>query len=51
LSALGQQWGKLPDKERIRALQELTREMPARYREIIEAYFRKLGQGRPADGR
>ena len=35
-------WGKLPEKERVAALRELTRTMPAKDRAIIEAYFREL---------
>lgn len=39
---LVKQWGKLPEKERAKAMQDMTREMPPKYREIIESYFRKL---------
>jgi hypothetical protein len=35
-------WGKLPEKERVAALRELTRNMPAKDRAVIEAYFREL---------
>jgi hypothetical protein len=35
-------WGKLPEKERVAALRELTRTMPAKDRAVIEAYFREL---------
>ncbi|MGL4553133.1 MAG: hypothetical protein ACRC33_18360 [Gemmataceae bacterium] len=35
-------WGKLPEKERAQALRELTRTMPAKDRQVIEAYFREL---------
>jgi hypothetical protein len=35
-------WGKLPEKERARALVELTRNMPAKDRAVIEAYFKEL---------
>jgi hypothetical protein len=38
-------WGKLPEKERAKAMQDLTRGMPPKYREAIETYFRKLGEG------
>jgi hypothetical protein len=38
-------WGKLPERERAQALQELTRGMSARHREAIENYFRNLAQG------
>jgi hypothetical protein len=42
LQALAQKWGKLPEKERAEAMQGLTRDMPPKYREVIETYFRKL---------
>lgn len=35
-------WGDLPPKEREQALQEIGREFPAQYREVIEQYFREL---------
>jgi tetratricopeptide (TPR) repeat protein len=35
-------WGKLPEKERAQAMVELTRGMPPKYRDAIEAYFREL---------
>lgn len=38
-------WGKLPEKERAKAMMELTKDMPPRYREIIEKYFKKLAEG------
>jgi hypothetical protein len=37
-------WGKLPEKERARALVELTRGMPAKDRAVIEAYFKELAK-------
>jgi hypothetical protein len=42
LRALAEKWGKLPEKERAEAMQGLTRDMPPKYREVIETYFRKL---------
>jgi hypothetical protein len=39
---LAQIWGDLPEKDRARAMAELTRNMPPRYKEAIEAYFDKL---------
>jgi len=39
---LAEQWGKLPERERTQALLELTRDMPPRSREVIEAYFKKI---------
>lgn len=35
-------WGELPPKEREQALQQIGREFPAHYRELIENYFREL---------
>ena len=37
-------WGKLPEKERARAMVELTRGMPAKDRAVIEAYFKELSK-------
>ncbi len=37
-------WGDLPPKEREQAMQELSREFPAHYRDVIEAYFRELAR-------
>jgi hypothetical protein len=37
-------WGKLPEKERAKAMLELTRGLPAKDRAVIEEYFRKLQQ-------
>jgi hypothetical protein len=35
-------WGDLPPKQRQQALQQIGREFPAYYREMIEQYFREL---------
>ncbi len=35
-------WGDLPAKERERALQQIGRDFPAHYRQLIEQYFREL---------
>jgi hypothetical protein len=35
-------WGRLPEKERARAMVELTRGMPPKYRDAIETYFKEL---------
>lgn len=37
-------WGDLPPKEREEALQQISKDLPAHFREIIEEYFRKLAQ-------
>ena len=41
---LAKAWGKLPEKDRARAMQDLTRDMPPKYREVIETYFRRIAQ-------
>jgi hypothetical protein len=35
-------WGDLPPRERQEALQQIGKEFPAHYRDMIEQYFRKL---------
>lgn len=37
-------WGNLPPKEREEALQQISKEFPSHFREVIEAYFRKLAR-------
>jgi hypothetical protein len=41
-------WGKLPERERAKAMAELTRDMPPRYREVIEKYFKELSKNESA---
>ena len=48
LEGLAKEWGKLPAKERAEAMQELTRDLPPKYREVIETYFRKLAASEPS---
>jgi hypothetical protein len=38
----GADWGDLPPAEREKALQQLGRDTPAHYRDVIEEYFRRL---------
>ncbi|MCC6494425.1 MAG: hypothetical protein IT424_15550 [Pirellulales bacterium] len=40
-------WGDLPPKQREQALQQIGREFPAHYRELIEDYFRELANEQP----
>jgi hypothetical protein len=42
LREVAQVWGKLPPKERARVMQELTRDLPARDRGMIQEYIRRL---------
>ena len=37
-------WGDLPEKERAKALQDLTRDFPVHYRDAVEEYFKKLSK-------
>jgi hypothetical protein len=46
LRQLQENWGKLPERERVRALQDLTRGLSSSHREAIENYFRNLAQVR-----
>jgi hypothetical protein len=48
LQNLAQGWGKMPPKEQAKAMAELTRDMPPRYREVIENYFKKVAQSQPS---
>jgi hypothetical protein len=45
----GAGWGNLPEKDREKALQEIGREFPSHYREVIEEYFRRLAAEESAD--
>jgi hypothetical protein len=38
----GTGWGNLDERDREKALQEIGREFPSHYREVIEEYFRRL---------
>ena len=48
MKELAENWGKLPEKERAKALLDLTRDMPARHRELIENYFKNLARAENA---
>jgi hypothetical protein len=45
----GTGWGNLPEKDREKALQEIGREFPSHYREVIEEYFRRLAAEESAE--
>ena len=38
----GSGWGDLPPKEREEAMQQIGRDFPSHYRDVIEQYFRRL---------
>jgi hypothetical protein len=44
LQLLAANWGKLPEKDRAKAMMELTKDLPPRYREVIENYFKTLAR-------
>ena len=41
---LAEVWGKLPEAERAKAMQEITQDLPPRYREVIENYLKSLSR-------
>ncbi len=47
LKLLAENWGKLPEKERAKAMMEITKDLPPRYREVIENYFKTLAKSQP----
>ncbi len=44
LKKLGEEWGKLPASERAKAIQEITRDLPPKFRPMIEEYFKSLNK-------
>ncbi len=48
----GSGWGNLPPKEREEAMQQIGRDFPSHYRDVIEQYFRRLAtEGSQGAGR
>ena len=43
----GSGWGNLPPAQRQEALQNMTKDLPSHYREVIEAYFKRLATTQP----
>jgi hypothetical protein len=39
-------WGKLPEKERIKAMESVKREYPSLYREAAEEFAKLITQGK-----
>ena len=44
-------WGKLPDRERAQAMRDLASRAPAKYREPLELYFKRLNDAAPGGDR
>lgn len=42
LKTLADKWGTMPEKDRAKAIMDLTKDLPARYRVVIEDYFKAL---------
>ncbi len=40
-------WGNLPPAQRQEALQNITKDLPSHFREVIEAYFKRLASNTP----
>jgi hypothetical protein len=47
----GAGWGNMPEKDREKALQDIGRDFPSHYREVIEEYFRRLAAEQSDSGR
>lgn len=46
LKEIAERWGQMPPKERAAAMTELAKDLPPRYREIIENYSKVLTKGK-----
>lgn len=45
----GRDWGKLPPHKREQILQSMTEGFPPHYQRLLERYYRRLAEERPAD--
>ncbi len=50
LATLAKSWGTMPEKERAKAIMEITKDLPARYRVVIEDYFKALSNASSPKG-
>lgn len=46
LQQIAQQWGGLPPQERAKVVEELTRDLPPKYKPMIDQYFKALNKQR-----
>ncbi|HXT58583.1 MAG TPA: hypothetical protein VN699_08105, partial [Pirellulales bacterium] len=44
----GKQWGELPPHQRDKIVQSLTEGFPAHYQKILERYYKRLAEEKPA---
>jgi len=42
IKALADKWGQLPDHERAKALQDITKDLPAKFKIVVEDYFKAV---------
>jgi len=42
---LAEVWGTLPEKERAKAMLDLTRDLDPKYREAVESYIKRIASG------
>ncbi len=47
LRQLTQNWGKLNEKERAEAMTEINKELPPKFRVVVEEYFKQLSRSNP----
>jgi hypothetical protein len=45
----GKHWAELPPHERDRIMQSMTEGFPAHYQNILESYFKRLAEEKPAE--
>ena len=44
----GKKWGELPPHQRDRILQAMTEGFPAHYQQVLEKYYKRLAEEKPA---
>jgi len=49
LATIAKAWGTMPEKDRAKAILEITKDLPARYRVVIEDYFKALSNSSKSD--
>jgi hypothetical protein len=47
LRQVTESWGSLPPQERAKVVVEITKEVPAKYKDLVDAYFKSLTKYRP----
>jgi hypothetical protein len=47
LRQVAENWGSLPPMERAKVVQEVTRDIPAKYKPMVDEYFKALNRIHP----